>query len=126
LEPAAVLVNSKNTRIPSGDNSAREATSQRKDQGVQTCEQKQDYAFEIDLGPAAAVCPCYPAQVADKRGVTLGVAEDKLQLMVRTKLWFARRIDLVNDKGNRAPQVASNDRDEQGEKSDKNQSPLIR
>jgi aminoglycoside/choline kinase family phosphotransferase len=112
LEPAAVLVNGKNTRIPSGDNSARKATSQRKDQSVHTCEQEQDHTFEIDLGPATAICPCYPAQVADERSVTFGVAEDKLQLMVRTKLWFARRIDLVDDKGNRAPQVAANDCDE--------------
>ncbi len=59
-----------------------------------------------------AVCPYYPTQVADERGVTLGVAEDELQLMVRTKLWFARRIDLVDNKGDRAPQVAANDRDE--------------
>jgi hypothetical protein len=50
--------------------------------------------------------------VADKRGVTIDVAEDELQLMVRAKLWFARRIDLVDDKGDRAPQVAANDRDE--------------
>jgi hypothetical protein len=31
----------------------------------------------------------------------------------------------VDDKGDRAPQAAADDRDEYGEKTDKNQSPLI-
>jgi hypothetical protein len=59
-----------------------------------------------------AVRPYYPAQVADERGVTLGVAEDDLELMVPTKLWFARGIDLMDDKGNNAPQVSADDCDE--------------
>lgn len=72
------------------------------------------------------MCPCKLDHLTNERLVALSVAENELQLVMRSTTRSARGANLMEEKSKYTPQIVADHRNKQGQETDEDKGPLAR